>query len=187
MMLGMIGLTEKGVGMNRRKWLWGTVAGLGLFGLVMVAKSFVFALAPNARADNALFDMDVSQLQAGDFRILDNGSDASGFHGRLLVLRQYDGQLRVFVVSMSRGRAWLQEGHFPQWSYLLCNELGPDIRDGKLLPDGVIRCQDVTQDELALRSRWTYEGKSLNSFWANLWVPHYRMVGSHLQVMWHGA
>ena len=134
---------------------------LGAVGVCLAAIPFIGSLAPSASIEAKLPRIRVADLKPGEVVFL----DAKPYGRRVLVLKQYDQSLRVFGVPVKEGRVGMPDFHWWHPMYW-CKDFGPEMTDGRFLPNSLITCHDSPLPDGAWQTywRWDLNGKSLSQF-----------------------
>lgn len=154
----------------RRKWLVAAALAFSAVGVFGVARLFGGAMGLPANAGDTLPRVDVSQLAAGHFMLVDSPSRRPEFE-RYLILRRHDGQLAAFLLYRRDGLTIMPDYQWYRFAYA-CHAFGPAPSPGAFPADAVIRCYDEEVPEFWRELwRWNLEGHALRpeSYIPDMW------------------
>ena len=97
-----------------------------------------------------------------------------------LVLKDYEGALRVYAIPTADGKYMMPDLHWYRWGGL-CADFGPDASEGKLLAGGVLRCRDSEAADWGLEWTWQYSGENLGSRTDDMYVPKHCSEGRYVK------
>jgi hypothetical protein len=97
------------------------------------------------------------------------------------LLKDHDGSVRVHRVNFSQdGHIVMPDLHWWGSGYP-CANFGPDMKDGKIVPGGVISCHDPGINEWAASEwRWDYSGKNLGKSTDDMFTVPFTQEGSDI-------
>jgi hypothetical protein len=157
-----------------RKAIARSVIGLLIIGATLTVVPFCSSLQPSARAGASLPRLNVASLQPGSFQIRPMSKDFV-----FLLLKDYDSSLHLFWLPRNyAGRVLLPDRN--PWSGPECNNFGPDLTNGRMAPDGMLRCQDIGADDWRTSYRWTYSGHRLGAGQSDLTSVRFKIEGSDI-------
>lgn len=167
--------------MSQRKRLTIVLSGLVVIGMVLAAIPFIRSMNPSARAEAALPYIDVSSLSPGSFS-MEKMEGMHYFEDAYLLLRDYDQQLYVYLLSLHEGKVLLPDIHWFRFGGL-CEKFSPEMENGKLKRGGTIKCHDKLDNNWwAQEWRWSYDGKNLGKSTDDLVKPKYSIKGDYLTI-----
>ena len=161
----------------KRRALSIAVLVMAVIGVGFVAVPFFGSLAPSERAESLVASINVRDMEPGTF------TEADYHWWRVFALRDYDGELHVFAVPYRDGQYWLPD---PNWDrpFYPCDEFGPDNDQGRLLEDGLFRCQANMYEWITESAdfTWTYSGSNQGEFIEHMRAPEFSLSGPHIIV-----
>ena len=121
--------------------------------------------------------VDLDKLAPGTF--LEKGSEYSHY----FVLRDFDGQVRLFSVRYYQGKYWIADLDWER-PFLSCNDFGPDADGNRLVKGGHFRCRDESMgDWYSRESVWNYAGKNLGTRTGDMPEARYDIRGNTLFIL----
>lgn len=130
--------------------------------LIALFIPFFSTFKPSEAAFAKLPRVNIESIPNGGFRFADDPLSEDRLPSRLLMIRNLDGQLRVFRVPFREGQIGLPDRHWWQQGSL-CVKFEPDFVKGD------IACRDKNQRQWASENyRWTLDGKNMIGFVDNM-------------------
>lgn len=125
-------------------------------GLVLAVTPFFISLTPSEKSIAALPRIKVPAIQAGQFAFVEDPQSTSQWPSALLLFRQRNGELFVWVIPTKDGVVAMPDIHW--WrGYIKCPSFAPDISKE------VISCSDPGLSAWWKENyRWRLDGKNIN-------------------------
>lgn len=153
---------------------------MSLIGLVAITIPFFGSLGPNSQAvENARqlgITVDLDALSPGTF--IEKASE----YNHYFVLRDFNGEIRLFAVPHRRERYWIAEFNWYR-PVIPCEKFGPDAEGSNLLKGGVFRCHDTDMSEwISKENVWDYSGKNMGERTEDMPEAQYEREGAILVI-----
>ncbi|MEM7016675.1 MAG: hypothetical protein AAF512_04955 [Pseudomonadota bacterium] len=150
--------------MNKRKILTIALAGIALLTLFLAAIPFTQSMWPTERAEAALPQVKVSNINPGEYSVLPYTARNVGFHDwtlKVFVYRKLDGTYNVWRVPTKYDSVGMPDLHW--WRPMLeCKNFGPTEVDGAVDETMPIKCHDEEYSDFwGTEWQWTIDGKNL--------------------------
>lgn len=163
----------------RRKVLVTVVILAIVMSLAMVAVPFVSAMKPPANAGETLPHIDISLMEPETYKI-HKVSSGSWVDRSYLIIRKSTDEFSVYSLPTKNGEVVMPDLMWFRWGGL-CKRFGPEMVEGKIEPEGLIKCHDSDLDEYFVKEwRWTFEGKKLGRWTADLRTVSHKRSGKYL-------
>lgn len=151
----------------RRKALTMLTLATAVVGIAMLLVPFGLSLFPNDRAYAALPRFDISDILPGTYKLatLPKAPETfNGFKQSVYFIKTQNGDLRAWVVYAKNGEIGMPDYHWWQ-TYYTCREFGPDLKDGVIDENSLIRCHDKDPSPgFTDHWRWKLDGKAISQY-----------------------
>lgn len=154
---------------------------MSLIAVAAISIPFFGSLKPNDRSleisGQTGRTVDLDMLASGSF--LEKGSE----YARYFVLRDLNGQVRLFSVPYRQDTYWIADLHWDR-PFLPCDDFGPDSDGNRLIAEGAFRCHDESMGDWYRReSVWDYTGKNLGTRTGDMPEARYEVRGNTLFIL----
>ena len=166
--------------MNRRKLLVLSVSILATLGVLVAFLPFALSLAPSDGAGEDLPRIDVSELLPGGF-MTQNFPESGRAEARFYVLKDFDSSIYLYRVYLRENQVQLPNYNWWNWGPV-CTNFGPELDNGNLKRDGVIKCHDEPELTASSWWIWAYDGTNISGERPNMEAPKFSLIGPHLVV-----
>jgi hypothetical protein len=169
---------------QRKKVLWAGMLSLMIIGIGFLSVPFFSAMNPPANAGQDLPYIDISHMENGTYTY--SHSEIEGWFGTsFLIIKKYNSEFIVYLVPTKNDAfvmpdlKWYRQGGF-------CKDFRPETIDGKIKPNGYIKCHDSdipewNHDEWL----WTIDGRKLGKWTADMETIKFKLTSSYI-IIGHG-
>ena len=167
--------------MTRRKLLITIVVLLGIAGFLLSAIPLLSYFGPSATAGSTLTRLDIRKLQPGEYAYFDNQRQ-DYWHGKYLIIKDWNSSINVLLILKQQDEFVIPDEHW--WrSGGWCKNLAPETKNGKIVPDGSIKCMDTGLPAWTNKAwRWSYSGKRKGEWVGDLHSPPYAIEDGEIVI-----
>ena len=169
-----------GTNLNSRRLLSLILGLLVIAGISFAAIPFIASLKQPAGVGEGFPQIKLSELRPGTYLWVPSRV-RSPIADEILVIRRIDGRVQAYEIPKWEGKFMMPD---LKWERMggLCADFRPETRDGVIYAGGVIRCHDPELSEFAVEEwRWTYDGKMLGRYTADLQAVGFDRDGDFLR------
>ncbi|WP_152452538.1 hypothetical protein [Microbulbifer sp. THAF38] len=169
--------------MNQKKSLLILVSTTLLIGVVFSMVPFFSSLQPNAKAEAALFKLDISKINNGEFIIFDHpnyGDSIRGYKWSVMIYKSHSGSITAFDIPRKGKATGLPDMYWwrPAWP---CFNFGPTFSGSKVDESMPIKCHDNREelDYWLPQVEWDLSGKTIKGGMDNMLPTLGTVEGKH--------
>ena len=170
--------------MDKKKALITMVSALFLSAFIAFSIPFVGSMQPSASAGQGLLYVDISGMQLGMYKVVDDPIErATDWSRKLLIIRDYNGQFYAHTVPFYQGRYVLPDGAWQRKWGGFCTRFHPDMEGDRIRINGEVHCHDE-EDLLWIEkhAKWSYDGSSNWDYMEDMQMLETHIDGKYLVI-----